>query len=94
MKRKLGTWEKDAADRGIIRRGSKFHIRFADANGKLREESAGPSKAFAKKLLERRRTEVQTMKYFPEQARKKVTFADLIDAALENTKSEHRKAPR
>ena len=88
---KHGKWRKDASDRGIIKRGRVFYIRFADANGNLHREAIGPSKPYAKKVLEKRKTEVREMRFFPEQANRGTSFEEIITAALEKSKIDHQR---
>jgi integrase len=84
-----GSWKKDEADKGLLLRGHIYSIRFTDQFGTMRTESVGPSKAFARKVLENRRTEVLEKRYFPERAARSVTFKQIIDAACEATKRAH-----
>ena len=84
-----GCWKKESADKGLLLRGHIYHIRFTDQFGTVRTESAGPSKAFARKVLEKRRTEVLEKRYFPEKLRRNVSFEHIIDDALEATRRAH-----
>lgn len=82
-----GIWRKDKRDRGLYLRGKTWYIRFRDGMGRLRAESVGPSEKFARKALEKRRTEVREGRYFPPAERlKPVAFERLLDDALTHSK--------
>jgi hypothetical protein len=59
-----GKWKKDRADRGLLQHGRNWYVRYKDALGKMRVESVGPRKSFARKVLERRRVEQYEAKFF------------------------------
>jgi integrase len=70
-------------ERGIFERppGSNvWWIRFADANGRIRRQKVGP-KGLAKRLYEKRKTQVREGKFFPETVThaKGLKFADAMD---------------
>jgi integrase len=81
-----GRWVKDQAERGIYRRGRTWYIRFADADGRIRAERVGPSKALALKVVAKRRTEVAERRFFPAAS---VTFDELIADAIAQARRDH-----
>lgn len=87
--RRRGKWAKTLRDKGLLLRGANYSIRFRDQFGKLQTESIGPSKEFARKVLEKRRTEVREGQYFPAIARARISFEEIIDDALESTRAAH-----
>src|SRR5262249_6593015 len=84
-----GTWKKDPADRGLSQRGHVWYIRYTDQNGELHTEAIGPSKPFARKVLERRRSEVREGRLFPELARRSTSFTEIVQDALEQSQKQH-----
>jgi len=85
---KRGKWAKPPSDRGLFKRGKLYYVRFADAAGKVRAESTGsPSRAFALKILEKRRTEVRESRYFPKV--REVSVDEIIKDAIERACQHH-----
>lgn len=83
-----GKWKKDPKDRGLFKRGKLYYVRFADAAGKVRTESTGsPSRAFALKVLEKRRTEVRESRYFPKV--REVLVDEIIRDATDRARQHH-----
>jgi integrase len=83
-----GKWRKGKADKGLLKRGGRYYIRFADKDGKLRVESTGsPSRSFARDVLEKRRTEVREGRYFPKQ--RAVTVDEIIQDAIDRAREHH-----
>src|SRR5207245_225440 len=79
---------KDKSDQGILKRGGRYYVRFADQSGKLRVESTrSPSLAFARKVLEKRRTEVRDGRYFPK--RREFTVDEIIRDAIDRAREHH-----
>jgi hypothetical protein len=37
-----GIWRKDKEDRGLLKRGKIYYVRYADQHGKMRREHAVP----------------------------------------------------
>jgi integrase len=83
-----GEWRKEKKDKGLLKRGGRYYIRFADRDGKLRVESTGsPSRSFARDVLEKRRTEVREGRYFPKP--KVVTVDEIIKDATDRAREHH-----
>ena len=61
-----GQWHKPKADRGILKRGDTYYVRFRDQHGKTRVERVGPSKPLARKVYQQKRTEVAERRFFPQ----------------------------
>ena len=65
-------------------------VRYADENGRLHREKVGP-KGLARKVYEKRKTEVQERRFFPERIRRRETMlADFIDDYLSRVKGKLR----
>src|SRR6266704_3354547 len=79
---KRGAWKKDRADRGIFLRGRMYYIRYADGDGNLHVERAGPSKAVALKRYQQRKNAVDEGRFDPAQARRAVIFDELVKDAV------------
>jgi hypothetical protein len=77
-----GKWAKPATDRGLVRHGRIWYIRFAAANGKVVTEKVGPSQALARKALLKRRAEIIDGKFFPHEVKRNVSFAEIVDDCL------------
>src|SRR2546425_10979979 len=88
-----GKWIKDRSERGLRKCASgNWAISFADQNGRVRSEVIGPSKAEARKVLEKRRTEVREKRYFPASAQRGgVTFDEVIEHAIKTARAEFEK---
>ena len=75
--------------RGIFERpkGSRmWWVRYADEHGRLHREKVGP-KGLALKVYQKRKTEVQERRFFPDRFRRReVTLADAIDDYLARIK--------
>ena len=83
-----GKWKKSKAHRGLFKRGATWYTRFADTSGKLHVKTTGsPSRAFALKVLEKRRTAVREHRYFPEQ--REVTVDEIIKDAIDAARAHH-----
>jgi integrase len=52
-----------------------FWIRYADPTGKIRREKASPLLSAAQAALERRRTEVRSLRFFPERIKQRILFS-------------------
>lgn len=79
-------------DRGLFERptGSGiWWIRYHDLNGIERREKAGP-KGFARKLYEKRKTEIREGRYFPPERRRPVMFADILQSYQRAAEAEGR----
>src|SRR5215472_9205537 len=64
--------------RGIFLREGWYWIRYADQHGRLHREKASPMLEGAKAALEKRRTEVRELKFFPEKVKQRpVLFSEL-----------------
>src|SRR6516162_8590284 len=83
-----GQWKKDKADRGLSLHKGVYYIRYRE-NGKLRWKAVGPSKAFARKVLEKRRTEAREGKCFPDAVARRTTWEQIVDDALRATEKKH-----
>jgi integrase len=88
MQANRGVWIKPKSDRGLLKRGKIWYIRYR-ANGKTRSEAVGPSKAYALKALEKRRTQARDGKFFPDLVKKNVSFTEIIDDAIARAKDAH-----
>jgi integrase len=72
---------KDGKDRGLYEhptRSGIWWICYFDANGRRHRERAG-SKGFARKLYEKRKTEIREERFFPPQRRRTVLFEELLE---------------
>jgi integrase len=85
---KRGKWLKPKSDRGLLKRGKIWYIRYR-ANGKIRVEAIGPSKAFALKVYQKRKTEVCEGRFFPELVRRNVTFDEIARDAILRGRQQH-----
>src|SRR5262245_45119582 len=85
-----GVWQKGREDRGLVKRGKNWTIRYR-VNGKTLWEAAGPSKAMARKLLEKRKAEVRERRHFPEAKWRNVTFDALVECAVKEAQERFRR---
>lgn len=72
---------KGSKDRGLFERpkgSGVWWIRYHDATGQERRERIG-SKALARKLYEKRKTEIRERRYFPPQRTRQVLFDEILD---------------
>jgi len=76
-----GKWKKPAADRGLVKIGSNWYVRFS-SNGRVVTEKVGPSQAQARKALIKRKAAVMDGKFFPNEVRKNVPFSEIVDDCL------------
>jgi integrase len=76
-------------ERGIFERPKNsgiWWVRYADEQGRLHREKVGP-KALAQKVYQKRKTEIQERRFFPEHFRRReITLADAIDDYLARIK--------
>ena len=66
-------------DRGLFERPKRsgiWWIRYADGQGRERREKVGP-KALARRLYEKRKTEIREGRYFPVERRRTVLFEEI-----------------
>ncbi|MGA2076604.1 MAG: site-specific integrase [Terriglobia bacterium] len=69
--------------RGIFIRNGAYWIRYTDQNGKLHREKVGPFLEQAKGAVEKRRSEVRELKFFPEKIKQRVVlFAEIAKEYL------------
>ncbi len=88
MQSNRGVWKKDKSDRGLLKRGKVWYVRYR-ANGKIRAEAVGPSKAYALKVLEKRRTQTRDGKFFPDLVKRNVLFKEIVEDAIARAKDAH-----
>src|SRR5258708_33720012 len=88
MQANRGVWKKDKSDRGLLKRGKTWYVRYR-ANGKTRAEAVGPSKAYALKVLEKRGTQTRDGKFFPDLVKRTAAFVEIIEDALSRAKDAH-----
>lgn len=85
---KRGRWAKDKEDRGLLLREGTLYIRFGGKDGKLRVESTrSRSRAFARAVLEKRRTQVRKNCFFPKQ--RAVTVDEIVQDAIDEARKHH-----
>ena len=81
--------KRKPADRGLFERpkgSGVWWIRYHDENGREHREKVGP-KGLARKLYQKRKTEIQERRYFPERIRRReIRLAEFIDDYLERIK--------
>jgi hypothetical protein len=82
----MSEWKKDKADRGVFLRGKVWYIKYYDQTGKLRRERVGSSKALARKVYQKRKTEIHERRYFPSST---TTIDDLLKMAIAEVKRRH-----
>jgi|SRR5690242_7247221 len=85
MSNNRGKWKKSPDDRGLLKRGRVWYVRFF-ANGKRITEPIGPSKDYARKVLAKRRTEVLDGRFFPNLIRQNVLFSEIVEDSLARAK--------
>ena len=80
MKAKGKTKNTRNKTKGVFKRNGIAYIRYIDTEGKERKESTRQgSTAAAKRLLEKRKTEVMMCKHFPAKQMVNVRFGDLLN---------------
>lgn len=80
---------KDGRDRGLFERpkGSGiWWIHYHDATGKKHRERVGP-KSLARKLYEKRKTEIREARYFPLERRRPISVCEILDNYRERLKA-------
>jgi len=80
---------KDGRDRGLFERpkGSGiWWIHYHDATGKKHRERVGP-KSLARKLYEKRKTEIREARYFPPERRRPILVREILDDYRERLKT-------
>ena len=76
---KHGMWKKDREDRGLLKRGRIWYVRYADQHGKIHVESTrSGSRSNALKVYQKRKNEIAEGRFFPELVRRNVTFDELV----------------
>lgn len=85
MQSNRGVWKKPKSDRGLLKRGNTWYVRYR-ANGKTHAEAVGPSKAYAVTVLEKRRTQARDGKFFPDLIKRSVPFKEVIEDAISRAK--------
>ncbi len=92
--------ERSAADRGLFERptgSGVWWVRYHDEHGREHREKVGP-KALARKLYQKRKTEIQERRFFPERIRQRDRLlADVIDdylSRIEHTLRSYRDCKR
>ena len=78
--------KKNSADRGLFQRPKNsgiWWIRYHDESGREHREKIGRSKTLARKAYQKRKTEIQEKRFFPERIRRReILVADYIEKYL------------
>ena len=92
MSRDGQSGSRKGTDRGLFERpkgSGLWWVRYADESGWIHREKIGP-KALARKVYEKRKTEVQERRFFPERIRRRETLvADYLDQFLKDHVTGH-----
>jgi hypothetical protein len=83
---KRGAWKKDKSERGLLKRGEVWYIRFFDQAGKIHVERVGPSKALALRTYQKRKLDVDEHRFFPG---RNMTFDELTRDAIARGREQH-----
>src|SRR2546421_3187607 len=73
------SWRAGSSVMGIVRRGSKWAIRYYGPDGRQRWETIGPNKKEAETVLAQRIYEVRSGKFPILQRRKRLLFCDFAE---------------
>jgi hypothetical protein len=85
---KRGEWKKSREDRGVLKRGHIYYIRFRDQAGKTRVERVGASKTLARRAYAKRKTEVDERRFFPATG---VSFREIVEDAIALAREAYRR---
>jgi integrase len=83
---------KNSKDRGLFEKPSGsgiWWVCYFDAFGRRHREKAG-SKGFARRLYEKRKTEIREARYFPPERRKPVMFEEILEDYRQAAENEQR----
>src|SRR5271169_2151378 len=86
MQKDRGKWLKPRQDRGILKRGNTYYIRYRDQHGKIHVEGVGASRSLARKVYAQRKTQVCERRFFPASG---VMFGEIIDDAIRRARSSY-----